>query len=226
MKHFLLLVTAIILLSAGRIIGQVGNITDFGGKPMNASRYGQDIQGSPFLSPSYQLGDIMLSKKTVSGQKLMYDMHTDELLIKNDESILIANSATIKGFVINVLDNTTSESTRYTFKNGFKNIGKYDENAFFCMYFDSEKVKVVSKKYVEKVDQAASYGATSKTTVFNNYEDFFLIENNVVTPFKKGKGLLKAIKDDGKLKKYAQINKIDISTPAGIAKIMNQYLAK
>jgi hypothetical protein len=170
-------IVALFLFKAGTSHAQFISYPNYGAAPLISKQYA-DVQGSPFLYPSWKPGSVTDgSNKEFPNQLLKYDTHKDEVQINREGTTMILSNAMYPAFQIAFTDEESTSKTQRLFRTGFA-IEGYPKTGYFEVLFDG-KYKFLKKTKTDFMDQNVNtYGSANSVKRFITKIKYFIVDKS------------------------------------------------
>lgn len=200
-------------------------ISDIKGTPV-ASNRNSDIEGSPFLFDNWMTGDVTLKNGgKISGLATRLNLATNELHIQKTEQGVTSEIIVQNGSIISVTiyEPTVSGLLARSFKIGYPEIDGFNQNTFYEV-IENGTVSLV-KNLRKKVIEEKPFNSAVATKKFAEYENFYVVMNQQMFRFKKGKEFILGLLADKKeeIEKFLADKKIKCRSEVDCAKVIAFY---
>ncbi|WDF55271.1 hypothetical protein [Mucilaginibacter sp. KACC 22063] len=195
---------------------------DVNGSPIKVTKY-TNINGSPYLSDSWQKGTVLLANGQTFNLDIKYDMIADNLLFKNKNGDSLNFVQPVKEFKIKSADNDDSQSK--LFRNGFPSTNvKTSASSFYEVLYDGG-TKLLKREAKSLWKESTTYATATETQNITQTTDYYIFKDGkMITVKPNKKAFLSALSNKtAELGKYVKDNNIDFKKDSDLIKVVSYY---
>jgi hypothetical protein len=222
-KSLTLLLTGFLTFSAATVFAQGAYFMVYDAKGQVTARNEYvDIQGSPYLDPSWSKGTFTLSNgKIYKDMDIKYDLVKDKMYVKGNNDELVALLDQVRDFSINV-PVSGSAVTRH-FRTGYTNIPA-TTNTYYFEVLTEGKTQFL-KRSVKSILENKEYNSATVTKSFELNTKYYIYKDGKGTQVKKDKkAILAALGDkQSELETYIKDEKLNLKNDADVVKLIEYY---
>ena len=155
--------------------------------------------------------------------QLKYNIAEDKLLMRNEQGIFEFPKGSLLSFTLK------SNGREYTFISGLEGIQKYNATNFFLVYYNSKKIKLVTKHYAILQNLGSNnYGSTTQEYTYTKDKELYIYKGGKGISIKRNKkSILEALGGDKKMwDEYIKSNKLDLKREEDVARLIQYYDSK
>ena len=181
----ILFVSLLLSMTCFTLKAQLGNIEGVGGTVLRETKY-ENVEGSPFLFPTYKAAKIFDRSGGRESVFAKYDSYKENVIVYNDGKPIILDPKVYGAILFDFIDQVTNENEKILFKNGY-NISGYKATDYFQVMKDDGRFRFLKKIKTTRVDNPnASYGGVNQATSrFIRNETYFILDGSDVLSFNK-----------------------------------------
>jgi hypothetical protein len=192
---------------------------DINGVPLTQKKY-EDVTGTPFLYEEWSPGTVKFTngKSYKENLFLKYNAKDDELYFKNKNGDPLLFVDSVSEFVI-----TPPIGIGHHYRNGYKDVNGYSQNAFFEVVADGS-VQLL-KKTKKTILESKAYNSPTTERRFVTVSQYYLIKSGKAVAVKPDKKSVLSTLNDKQpaLEKFIKENNLNLRNDDELAKLVVYY---
>jgi hypothetical protein len=203
------------------LAAQAQFIQDAEGRPLLERQY-TDVQGSPYLTDSWQMGTVRLSNgKTHNNVELKYDQVAEDLIFKGSSGQLFRFAEPVSEFRIQTAGSTGTAGL--LFRTGYKPADDATVKTFYQVLSDGETPLL--KRSFKKVIENKPYGSATTVKIFQDVNFYYLVKDGQPLKLKRDKkAILTALGDyTAELEKFISTNNLTLKSDSNLVMLITFY---
>lgn len=175
------------------------------------------IKGSPFLSDSWNIGEVILKNGQRERANIKYDIYIDELIVKRGGGSIIINKPLVKGF------NYSLDGVIYNFS--LVNMGEGKGNKYLHL-LENGPVKLYKNYFttIKKGEVSTGYSSSrsSSDQFINSHKYVYQMADKPLTEVPKAKKIAEILPDFNKeISAFIKKERINTKREKDIIKVTN-----
>lgn len=183
----------------------------------------KDVEGSPYLYPSFNTGTLFLgdNKTIINNLQIRFNVLKEIVTYKDATGVELVPSSLVKQFVI------VNNDKKQTFRLGFQPVDDFTLNTYYEVLSD-DGGPLILKKNTKTLLSRKEYNSSKVTDIYLDATKYYVAkENGELTKFKTDKKSLTSYFPDkqSEMEQYLSKNKISFKNDDDLAKLFNYYLS-
>lgn len=175
-----------------------------------------DVEGTELLNENWIKGSVKIQDGTkFNDVMLKYNVLEDVPYFQGKEDAVMLFSKPVHEFTLN-------DGTPKVFRSGFPAVGNFKETAYYQVL--AEGKMTLLKKVYKKITETREYNsATTVKKIGDNVAYYVFFEDKMI-PLKKDKSFfLNNFNKKEAMQSFFSVEKIDLKSDEGLAKVVNKY---
>src|SRR5688572_18632374 len=155
------------------VVAHAQFIQDAEGRPLLERQY-TDIQGSPYLTDSWQKGSVRLvNGKAHNDVQLKYDQVAENVIFKGTSGQALQFAEPVREFKLQTVESTVTAAL--LFRSGYKPADGATVNTFYQVLSDGETPLL--KRSFKKIIENKPYGSATTVKMFQDINAYYLVKS-------------------------------------------------
>lgn len=221
MMRKILFLSLLICLVSNKIVYSQAITGRLTGTPV-LNNVSKDVEGSPYLYPSFSTGSLFLgdNKTVITNLEIRFNVLKDMVTYKDATGVELVPSSLVKQFVI------VNNDKKQTFRLGFPAIEDFTLNSYYEVLSD-DGGPLILKKPTKTLLSRKEYNSSKVTDIYLNGVKYYVYtEKGELTKFKTDKKSLSSYfpNKEAEMTEYLSKNKISFKNDDDLAKLFNYYI--